>query len=478
VAVKSERNFRFGPLKKHLLSQYGLASHWSCTHEGYHSCIAYGYEPTERKKLADLDKKPETWAAVGKHPPLHEAFRPPVTADASQARREHARRLMAERGKPGKFEDIDLWPIIIRENIMDTAAAPEVVMGYAKRCGGEMMVKFCFRNWDKLPQLIQRCWRVERVEEFIAKVDKPRLAILEEALDKACVCGGRWVPMALELLTANDIPAKDWCAAMLHSLENGRSKGNLVCHAGHEGNEGKSFMFEPLEEVFGEDMVFCTPPKGGFPFMGLERCRVSLLEDWRFNEDLISYPLQLLWFEGKPIVIARPQNQFSGHLKYCGDAPIFISTLMADIRKIKGKKIEGGDVEMMLKRLKIFEFFRVLKNPVKVPACGRCFATLVLNREGQKSHSHTSSARGAGLLAKRTASTEIELPEAKRSCSSWLVDDVIDYLGNLGLGHLQETFRDNGVDGPMLAELTPAEMQSELGLTLLQARKVQSRLPK
>eukprot|EP00973_Karenia_brevis_P031702 4374907-Karenia_brevis.AAC.1 len=60
---------------------------------------------------------------------------------------------------------------------------------------------------------------------------------------------------------------------MMHSMVHGRSKGTLVCHAGHRGNEGKSFLFEPLESIFGEDMVFSTPPKGGFPLMGLERCQ-------------------------------------------------------------------------------------------------------------------------------------------------------------------------------------------------------------
>lgn len=35
VALKGERNFRFAPLKRYLLEHYGLASHWSCTHERY-----------------------------------------------------------------------------------------------------------------------------------------------------------------------------------------------------------------------------------------------------------------------------------------------------------------------------------------------------------------------------------------------------------------------------------------------------------
>ena len=57
----------------------------------------------------------------------------------------------------------------------------------------------------------------------------------------------------------------------------------------------KSFMFGPLEKIFGEDEVF-TPVKGSVPLVGLDRCRVVLLNDWRFNEDIVSYNVQLLWF--------------------------------------------------------------------------------------------------------------------------------------------------------------------------------------
>ena len=65
--------------------------------------------------------------------------------------------------------------------------------------------------------------------------------------------------------------------------------------------------------------------------MGLERCRVVLLDDWRFNEDILSYNVQLLWFEGKPVVIAMPQNQRSGHIRYKADDPVFITTLQSDL---------------------------------------------------------------------------------------------------------------------------------------------------
>ena len=45
------------------------------------------------------------------------------------------------------------------------------------------------------------------------------------------------------------------------------------------------------------------------------------------------------------------------------------------------------------------------------------------------------------------------------------------------LGHLENAFRSNGVDGQFLSTLSEEDLTTELGLTRLQARKVKMRLP-
>ena len=39
VAVSAAIKFRFLPIKRSLLQLHGLASHWSCTHDGYWSAV-------------------------------------------------------------------------------------------------------------------------------------------------------------------------------------------------------------------------------------------------------------------------------------------------------------------------------------------------------------------------------------------------------------------------------------------------------
>ena len=204
------------------------------------------------------------------------------------------------------------------------------------------MVKLCFSNWHKLDDIVSKIWEIEKVEDYIATKGQSRMEVLHGAVAQKCVCRGAWTPAALELLALNGIDPDTWRRAMLEALREGRSKGNIVCHVGIGGNEGKSVLLAPLMLVFGDDFVFLTPPASGFPLLGMEKAKIVLLDDWRFNEDILSYNLQLLWFEGKPFVIARPQNTFSGHLRYKKDAPIFISTLEADLLSVKKQAAQSA----------------------------------------------------------------------------------------------------------------------------------------
>ena len=54
---------------------------------------------------------------------------------------------------------------------------------------------------------------------------------------------------------------------------------------------------------------------------------------------------------------------------------------------------------------------------------------------------------------------------------------MVGYLNHLGLGHVGAAFRDNGVDGIFLQELSVTDLIEQLGLSKLQARKTKSRLP-
>ena len=83
-------------------------------------------------------------------------------------------------------------------------------------------------------------------------------------------------------------------------------------------------------------------------------------------------------------------------------------------------------------------------------------------------------------MGQKRAAPEVCTPcqgaETRRDPSSWSVQDVVQYLGTLELEHVAEQFVSNGVEGQMLLDLSQDDLQQELGLTKLQARKVKRRL--
>lgn len=67
-------------------------------------------------------------------------------------------------------------------------------------------------------------------------------------------------------------------------------------------------------------------------------------------------------------------------------------------------------------------------------------------------------------------------PVLTRSSSmNWSVEDVAQFLESIELPHLVKKFRENGVDGLMLHELSEEDLTTELGCTKLQARKIRQR---
>lgn len=133
--------------------------------------------------------------------------------------REGQRRRRAQEGRSeARWREVDLWPIVVRENIAPDEICGEKLMAYAKRCGGHAMVEYCFANWDKLPGVVAKSWQVEKVETFVETAQKSRLGLLQEALQQDCVCQGQWGSFANTILSQNGHDVAEWRQAMTNSL--------------------------------------------------------------------------------------------------------------------------------------------------------------------------------------------------------------------------------------------------------------------
>ena len=399
VPALGEQSFRYLPVKRALLLRHDLASHWSCTHAGYWSCVRYCVMASPKKPKACLDLQPELWPKDGsnRHPPVQDCCYPPVTASAIDAKRQKVVCEATERGKAEpKINDLDVWALVVRagfRNTPDDRSAHVQLAAYAKQHCGEAMVHYLFRRRNRLPQLIDDIWQWECVEMLAEVGRRSRLEALRAAADAACVCQGRWLACVTAAFVQNGINIAEVCHDVLDALTKGRSESvPVMVFGGRSGGEGKSIFLKPLQMVFeGEGMVFNLPEEGNFALRDLPIAKVVFLDDFRFDADRLSWSTLDTWFDGSPVPIGQPQNipGVTGNITYKGTAPIFITTKLSDLENIdywaqvNPATNEPWDAEasMLRRRMKLYVVHhKIPKSAQSIRYCKQCVAKLMFSQ--------------------------------------------------------------------------------------------------
>ena len=393
ILAQPQCQFHFLPVKKALLARHGLASHWSCTHQGYWSAVRYCSVASATKPQTALDREPVLWSAIGEHPPLYMCREEPLTAAALRKRSEAKYQAASTRGKMERVTELDVWPIIIEHqfrNGPDDQSAHLKLIAYAKEHCSQAMQAFLFKRRSQLAGLIDSIWQWETVGTTLQEVMEPRAERLARAANEPCVCDGKWPVLIAHSAASNNIPLHLLCRDVVAALTGGRAETTpVVVLAGACGGEGKSLFFKPLQAMFGHEHVFFSPEPGSFPLLDLPGKKVVFLDDWRFNQKVLPFETQCRWFDGSPVYVPRPQNQTGsvGHAVYRGSAPIFVTTKLADIQRMawlaEADPATGlprdADASMLYRRLKVYTFFvRMSKPSGQVSCCVRCFAQLLL----------------------------------------------------------------------------------------------------
>ena len=396
VPVLAERQFRFNPVKKALLERHGLASHWSCSHDGCWSAIRYLVYESPDKSAEALDNDPVLFAAAGSHPSLEECCHEPLTAAALRSRRLRADHAAAGKGSASaRVTELDIFPLVVQNGFGqqkgdDDQEAALRLISFVKTSCSIPIQNFVFKHRHRIPSLIEDIWAWERVEEEVAARRRSAVEDLRAAAAKQCVCNGEWLKLVMQSFIMNQINIAELCHDVYQSLAQGRGPTvPVVVLAGAMGGEGKSVFFKALREVYGKHRVFPAPVAGNFPLIGIPGKKIAFLDDWRFNAAVLPYSLQCLWYDGSAVPVARPQNVpgAAGHLIYEGTAPIFATTKLQDLELLSEKAAPNpetgmpmdGDASMLLRRLKVYSFrHRAPKPQQSVPYCPTCFAKLVL----------------------------------------------------------------------------------------------------
>ena len=342
-----------------------------------------------------MDPHPLAWARAGEHPCIDDVAQEPSSAATLHTRRLKAEHKAAEEGSnEPRPKETDVWPIVVRHNIRNTPDNPNAhlrLIQVAKSVCTPALFDFMFKIRAKLPALIDDIWTWEEIDDRMHQSELTREAALSEAMAKPCRCSGMWPRELYTSLGANGIDPVDLGHHMYQAIVKGRSETTpVIVLAGRKGGEGKSLVLFPLPSVFGQEFVQPCPAKGTFPLLGIEDKKIALLDEWRFQPSVLPLGTQLLWMEGKPVPVPRPQGQNGvyGHGLYTGSAPIFVTTPLNRIVQMEKQVAEAeangesSEMSMILRRIRVYRFSHPINKPVdQIPQCPSCFASFLYEAE-------------------------------------------------------------------------------------------------
>ena len=114
------------------------------------------------------------------------------------------------------------------------------------------------------------------------RTDRDRIHVLYDLIDAPSVPGctdSLWKKSALQILNYNNIDPIVFAEAVKTLLSRGRGKyRNIICIG--EANCGKSFLFEPLKEIY---KVFDNPSRDRFCWIGADEAEIILINDFRWK---------------------------------------------------------------------------------------------------------------------------------------------------------------------------------------------------
>ena len=372
LALKLNKVRRWKYVRDQLAIKYGINVNFQEFHTNYYD--AYKYVTKEDVKYATSEN----------HPVLHNT---PPTKKASMSRRmsstgcstqtstDHSASTQPKPSKRKRLELDTVYDIIVDNKIHDDDALC-LLAWQQKQEGKKDLQKMVLSRTEKTRcELIKTAWKMENAHKVAERRSKSRLELLQIAAQGSCAekCDGNWLTMAFETLHNNNLDVHDFCTAVKTLLIEGRGKGrNIYIHG--NANCGKSFLLKPLSLVYN---TFVSPASGTFAWVGAEKCEVVFLNDFRWSEKIIPWSDLLNLLEGAPIHIPAPKTHFAEDPLWIADTPIF-ATSSAPIRKISTGILHEAETEMMNSRWKLYHFKYQISHCVDTPACGRCFAQLII----------------------------------------------------------------------------------------------------
>ena len=187
--------------------------------------------------------------------------------------------------------------------------------------------EFVFKRNEKiLRELVTKTWQMESAKEKLEASKVSRIDTVKTHLTSDCVegCSGKGLQCAKEVLLLNGIDTFQFVISIKDLLIHGRGKNRNLIITG-PANCAKTFMLKPLKLIF-SDSIFENPANDKYTWVGSEKAKVLLLNDFRWSKDLIPWHDMLLLVEGETVNLPAPKNIYSEDIVISTDVAIFTTS--------------------------------------------------------------------------------------------------------------------------------------------------------
>ena len=387
-AVRLNKSMRWRSSKNYLKENYDINVNYSVSGDMYAG--AYRYTVKTDKEHAYVG------SVLMKHPNLDiisQTYNRALAANSTYCRN---RQLEAEAAEPpakvvkkAKMKKADVALFII-ENNLRTELQLLSLATERRDLGDRTLYDYLISLRRGIRQeLVQDAWTFEEAKSMIENEHINRVEMLQQKSQSQCLCEGKWLACAKDILLKNDILRKTFCDTVFKAIEKGRYKHLNILITGPV-DCGKTFILNPVCDLFPD--IFQNPASSTFGWLGVKKSNLIFLNDFRWSPrkkgGYIDWADLLKLLEGGHVTLPAPMNSNTQHIEVTKTMPIFATSSEEvhywinhpDEPITDRHRIENA---MMKSRWHVFEFTHQFKKAEKidVPKCVSCFSRFILNEE-------------------------------------------------------------------------------------------------
>ena len=352
-------------------------------------------------KKAEVDPEPLAWEASGADLNLYEESQESWNANAFKRNREAAAaRAAGEATKSGKKQKVEKFNTLDFKALVLSAGLtmPNAVMEYVQQKGSAAAQAFVSRYQRQLKDLLSEAEAWSNAPAVAAAERETEWQVVERLAQGPCTCSGDapclWEAAVGAFFARNTGTIdEEWFAACLAKvMRNGPGKQSRIPLLVGVTNAGKSTVLDPIDFVFGPELVFHTPALGAsMPLVNLAvKCKRFIYFDDYQPVAFASTPRRspclpvitfLKLFAGQQLEVQVPMNMNNGNVDMAWSKGAAITAKLEGLWE-PNMCVSAEDVRHMQSRVEQFEAHAQVPTTDmrEVPKCRTSFCRWLLSR--------------------------------------------------------------------------------------------------